>query len=103
MSASQSCKNSGCKMTLGWPVTQPKLHGPSAREVGEAREAYDVVAGPSLDHRDDVEQLVGHQVVAYVTKILDTNEAVLTESGRRGSLKEYFILREKSGAATCGA
>ena len=50
---------------------------------GEAREAYDVVAGHSLDHRDDVEQLMGHQAVAYVTKILDTNEAILTESGRR--------------------
>ena len=45
-----------------------------ARTVGaagerEAREACDVVAGPSLDHRDDVEQLMGHQAVAYVTKI----------------------------------
>ena len=53
-------------------------------------------AGPSLDHRDDVEQLMGHQAVAYVTKILNTNEAILTESGRRESLKEYFILREKA-------
>ena len=26
---------------------------------GETREAHDVVAGPSLDHRDDVEQLMG--------------------------------------------
>ena len=26
---------------------------------GETREAYDIVAGPSLDHRDDVEQLMG--------------------------------------------
>ena len=63
---------------------------------GETREAYDVVAGPSLDHRDDVEQLMVHQAVAYVKKILDTNEAILTESGRRESLKEYFILREKA-------
>ena len=39
---------------------------------------------------------MGHQAVAYVTKILDTNEAILTESGRRESLKEYFILREKA-------
>ena len=40
----------------------PNLHGPSARRgEGETREAYDVVAGPSLDHRDDVEQLLGHQ------------------------------------------
>ena len=26
---------------------------------GETRESYDVVAGPSLDHRDDVEQVDG--------------------------------------------
>ena len=63
---------------------------------GEEREAYDVVAGPSLDHRDDVEQLMGHQAVACVTKILNTNEATFAESGRRESLKEYFILREKA-------
>ena len=69
-----------------------------ARTVGtaNARDAYDVVSGPSLDHRDDVEQLMGHQAVAYVTKILDTNEAILTESGRRESLKEYFVLRDKA-------
>ena len=72
-----------------------------ARTVGAAgerdtREAYDVVAGPSLDLRDDVEQLMGHQAVACVTKILNTNEAILTESGRTESLKEYFILREKA-------
>ena len=54
------------------------------------------MAGPSLDHRDDAEQLMGHQAVAYVTKILNTNEAILAESGRRESLKEYFILREKA-------
>ena len=63
----------------------------------EAREAHDAVAGPSLDHRDDVEQLMGHQ-----TNILDTNEAIFTESGRRVSMKVYFILTEKSGAGTCG-
>ena len=63
---------------------------------GEERDAYDVVAGPSLDDRDDVEQLMGHQAVAYVTKILNTFEAILSESGRRESLKEYFILREKA-------
>ena len=63
---------------------------------GEEYEAYDVVAGPSLDHRDDVEQLMDHEVGAYVTKILNTNEAILTESGRRESLKEYFILTEKA-------
>ena len=34
-----------------------------AASVGEAREAYDVVAGPSLCHRDDIEQLMGHQRV----------------------------------------
>ena len=39
---------------------------------------------------------MGHQAVAYVTKILNTNEAILTESGRRESLKEYFILTEKA-------
>ena len=67
-----------------------------------AGDAYDVVSGPSLDHSDDVEQLMGHQAVAYVTKILDTNEAILTESGRREreSLKEYLILRGDSGAVT---
>ena len=55
-----------------------------ARTVGEeeTREAYDVMAGPSLDHRDDVEQLMGRQAVAYVTKILNTNESILTESLR---------------------
>ena len=63
---------------------------------GETREAYDVVAGPSLDHIDDVERWMGHQTVVSVTKILNTNEAILTESGRRESLKEYFILREKA-------
>ena len=47
------------------------------------RAAYDVVAGLSLDHADNVEQLTGHQGVAHVTKILDPNEAILTESGRR--------------------
>ena len=69
-----------------------------ARTVGasNAGDACDVVSGPSVDHREDVEQLMGHQAVAYVTKILDTNEAILTESGRRKSLKEYFILREKA-------
>ena len=69
-----------------------------ARTVGTATagDACDVVSGPSLDHRDDVEQWMGHQAVAYVTKILDTNEANLTESGRRESLKKYFILREKA-------
>ena len=50
---------------------------------GEARQVYDVVAGPSLDHRGDVEQLMCHQAFAYVTKILDTNSALLTESERR--------------------
>ena len=75
----------------------PNLHGPWARRgEGETREAYDVVAGPSLDHRDDVEQLLGHQAVAYATKILNTNEAILKESGRRESLKEYFIFSEKA-------
>ena len=49
----------------------------------EAREAHKGFVDPSLDHRDDVEQLMDHQAVAYVTKILDTNEAILTESGRR--------------------
>ena len=63
---------------------------------GETPEAYDKVAGPSLDHRDDVEQLMVHQAVAFVTKILNTNEAILTESGGETSLKEYFILREKA-------
>ena len=58
---------------------------------GEEREACDVEAGPSLDHGDDVEQLMGHQAVTYVTKILDTDEGTLTES-----LKEYFSLREKA-------
>ena len=53
---------------------------------GEEREAYDVVAGPSVDHRDDVEQLMGNQAVAYVMKILDTSEAILTQCGRRESI-----------------
>ena len=69
-----------------------------AQAVGaaNARDLYDFVSGPSLDHRDDVEQSMGHQAVAYVTKILDTNEAIFTESGRRESLREYFVLREKA-------
>ena len=70
-----------------------------AQAVGaaNARDAYDVVSGSSLDdHRDDVEQSMGHQAVAYVTKILDTNEAIFTESGKRESLREYFVLREKA-------
>ena len=58
---------------------------------GEECEACDVEAGPSLDHGDDVEQLMGHQAVTNVTKILDTDEGTLTES-----LKEYFSLREKA-------
>ena len=70
-----------------------------ADNVGEAREAHDVAADPSLDHRDDVEQLMGTKGVAFVTKILDNNEAILTESGRRESFKEYFILRERESAA----
>ena len=36
------------------------------------------------------------QAVEYVTKSLDTNEAILAESGMRESLTEYFILREKA-------
>ena len=64
--------------------------------VGETGEAYDVVAGHSLDHRDDVEQLMGHERVAYVTKILDANEAIFAESGRRESEKEHLILGEKA-------
>ena len=60
------------------------------------------MGGPSLDHRDYVEQLMGHQAVAYVTKVLNTNGAILTESGRRESLKEYVILREESGAGASG-
>ena len=43
---------------------------------------------------------MGHQAVAYVTKILNTNEAILTESGRRESLKEYFTLGEKAVLST---
>ena len=101
MSASQSCRNSACKTTVSWPVKLPNF----AQTVGTANagDAYDVVSGPSLDHRDDVEQLMGHQAVTYVTKILDTNEAILAESGRRESLKEYFVLREKAVQATSRA
>ena len=54
----------------------------SAVGAANASDAFDVVSGPSLDHRDDVKQLMGHQAVTYITKILDTNEAILTESGR---------------------
>ena len=57
---------------------------------GETREAYDVVAGPSLDHRDDVEQLMGAP-------------SGCVQSGRRESLKEYFILGGESGAGASGA
>ena len=62
---------------------------------GEKREAYDVVAGPGLDYRDDVEQLMEHQAVAYVTKILNTNEAILTE--------RVFHTQRASGAGASGA
>ena len=97
MSASRSCKNSACKddVRLASYATELARTVGAAGE-GETREAYGVAAGPSLDHRDDVEQLMEHQAVAYVTKIFNTNEAILTESGRRESLKEYFILREKA-------
>ena len=76
----------------------------SAAGESEECEPHDVVAGPSLDHRDDVEQLMGHQAVAYVTKILNANEANLTESGKREreSLKEVHTQRESSAGA-CGA
>ena len=40
----------------------------------------------------DVEQLVGHEAVSYVTKILDTNEAILTQSGRRERELESKVL-----------
>ena len=73
----------------------PNLHEPLARPF-----AYDVVSGPSLDHRDDVEQLMG-QRVAYVTKILDTNEAILTESGRKErEFERVFHSQRESGAVT---
>ena len=64
------------------------------------------MAGHSLDHRDDVEQLMGHQAVPYVTKILDTNGAILTESGKRErerELERVSHTQRESGAATCGA
>ena len=35
------------------------------------------MADPSVDHRDDVQQLMVHQPVAHLTKILNTNEAIL--------------------------
>ena len=77
----------------------PNLHGPSARPAKERREKRIVLwVGRNLDHRDDVEQLMGHQAVAYVTKILNTNEAILTESG-----KEYFYTQRESGAGASGA
>ena len=34
----------------------PNLHGLSAQAA-----AYDVAASPSMDHRDDVEQMFGHK------------------------------------------
>ena len=97
MSASRSCKNSACS----YAVELARSVG--AASEGETREAFDVVAGPSLDHRDDVEQLMGHQAVAYVTKILNTNEATLTEPGKGESLKEYFHTQRESGAGAIGA
>ena len=36
-----------------------------------------------------------HQGVAYVTKLLNTEEALATESGQRLRVQEYFKLREK--------
>ena len=67
-----------------------------AASAGEAREAYDVVAGPSSVRRDDVEQLMGHQGDAHVMKILDTNVATERE------LERVFRTQRESGAATCG-
>ena len=97
MSALRSCKNRACKTNVRLASYAAELAGTvGAAGEGETRETYHVVPGPSLDHRDDVEQLMEQQAVAYVTKILNTNEAILTESGRRESLKEYFILREKA-------
>ena len=67
----------------------PSLHGPSARPA-KVKNAKRMMSW------HDVEQLMGHQAVAYVTKILNTNEAILTESGRRENMKEYFMIREKA-------
>ena len=36
-----------------------------------------------------------HQGVGYVTKLLNTEEALATESGQRERVQEYFKLREK--------
>ena len=63
--------------------------------IYETREEYHVIAGPSLDHRDDVERLFVASGVGYVTKLLNTEEALATESGQRERVQEYFKLREK--------
>ena len=67
-----------------------------AASVGKSRDEHDVIAGPSLDHGDDVGRLLGHQGASYVTKLLNTNEALGTESGQRECAKEYLELREKA-------
>ena len=82
MSTSRSCKDSACKKD---DVRLASYAAELARTVGEeeTREAYDVVAGPSLDHRDDVEQLMGHQAVAYVKKILNPMNQFLQSLSER--------------------
>ena len=82
---------------------QQNLHGPSTRQALaslEMRMMSSLV--PSLGHRDDVERLRGLQGVAYVTKLLNMDEALGTESGQRESAKEYLKVREKNGAAAGG-
>ena len=50
-----------------------------ATRVGGSGNEYAVFAGPGLDHRDDVERLLGRQGVAYVPKWLNTDEALGAE------------------------
>ena len=57
-----------CVPLLLWRVKLTMARTVGAAGEGEEREAHDVVAGSSLEHRFDVEQLMGHQAVAYVTK-----------------------------------
>ena len=60
--------------------------GPSSRPAKERREKRMMLwLVPVRSTEISFEQLMGHQAVAYVTKILNTNEAILAESGKRES------------------
>ena len=69
-----------------------------AASMSEAREAYDVVAGTSLDHRDD-KQLMGHRGVPYEIEAVTSACYDFSELGDRNraisimcSAKPYVLI-----------